>query len=73
MTGARPRRARISGAGALTPSEQRVASLAANGLTNVEIARELVLARRTVETHLTHAYRKLGVSRRGALPEALAG
>jgi len=71
MTGARPRRARISGAAALTPSEQRVASLAADGLTNADIARELVLARRTVETHLTHAYRKLGVTRRAELAEAL--
>ena len=69
--GARPRRARLSGTAALTPSERRVASLAADGLTNAEIARELVLARRTVETHLTHAYRKLGVTRRDELRRAL--
>ncbi len=69
--GARPRRSRLSGSGALTPSERRVASLAADGMTNAEIARELVLARRTVETHLTHAYRKLGVTRREDLRQAL--
>jgi DNA-binding CsgD family transcriptional regulator len=71
VAGYRPRRARLSGSGSLTPSERRVASLAASGLSNVEIARELVLARRTVETHLTHAYRKLGVTRRDELPAAL--
>jgi DNA-binding CsgD family transcriptional regulator len=48
-----------------------VAELAAAGLSNEEIARDLVLARRTVETHLTHVYRKLGIERRGMLAEAL--
>jgi DNA-binding CsgD family transcriptional regulator len=71
VAGVRPRRARLSGTEALTPSEQRVAELAAAGLSNEEIARDLVLARRTVETHLTHVYRKLGIERRGMLAEAL--
>ena len=42
------------------------------GASNREIAEALFLTRRTVEMHLTGAYRKLGVSRRGELPAALA-
>jgi DNA-binding CsgD family transcriptional regulator len=65
--GARPRRERLTGPEALTPSERRVALLAAHGKSNPEIAQELFLTRRTVETHLTHAYQKLGISSREAL------
>jgi DNA-binding NarL/FixJ family response regulator len=61
--GARPRRDRLAGPEALTASELRVARLAAGGLTNAEICETLVLAPRTVETHLTQTYRKLGASR----------
>ncbi|WP_079054563.1 helix-turn-helix transcriptional regulator, partial [Streptomyces graminilatus] len=50
---------------ALTASEHRIAQLAAEGRTNPEIAELLHVARRTVETHLTSAYRKLGIRRRG--------
>ncbi|MBV9023155.1 MAG: AAA family ATPase [Streptomycetaceae bacterium] len=60
-----------TGVVALTSSERRVAALAADGRTNAEIAELLHLARRTVETHLTHAYRKLGIRRRTDLPAAL--
>jgi DNA-binding CsgD family transcriptional regulator len=52
---------------ALTPTELKVARLAAEGLTNPEIGRRLFISPRTVETHLSHAYAKLGVSSRVAL------
>ncbi|WP_405767267.1 AAA family ATPase [Streptomyces sp. NBC_01538] len=55
----------------LTASERRIAQLAAAGRTNTEIAELLHVARRTVETHLTSAYRKLGIRRRGELTVAL--
>ncbi|QNP66582.1 AAA family ATPase [Streptomyces genisteinicus] len=60
-----------TGSGALTGSERRIAELAAGGRTNTEIADLLHLARRTVETHLTSTYRKLGIRRRTELPAAL--
>ncbi len=72
LAGGRPRRVRRSGTNALTPRERRVAGLAAEGRSNPEIAQELYLSLKTVETHLSAAYRKLGVSGRGAR-EALAG
>ncbi|WP_405967564.1 AAA family ATPase [Streptomyces sp. NBC_00015] len=56
-----------TGSGSLTGSERRIAELAADGRTNTEIADLLHVARRTVETHLTSAYRKLGIRRRGEL------
>jgi DNA-binding CsgD family transcriptional regulator len=57
----------------LTVSERRVAELAAGGRSNPEIAQALFVTRKTVETHLGHVYRKLGIAGRGELPEALAG
>ncbi|MFH9550782.1 AAA family ATPase [Streptomyces sp. NPDC017435] len=60
-----------TGSGALTASERRIAELAAEGRTNTEIAELLHVARRTVETHLTSTYRKLGIRRRGELRGAL--
>ncbi|MEV6348683.1 AAA family ATPase [Actinoplanes sp. NPDC051851] len=65
--GARPRRPMLSGPAALTPAEHRVAELAARGHSNTEIAHELYITRRTVETHLTHIFQKLQVTRRSAL------
>ena len=50
----------------LTPTEERVARLAAEGLTNREIAERAFLSLKTVEVNLTRVYRKLGV-RRAAL------
>jgi DNA-binding CsgD family transcriptional regulator len=51
----------------LTPAEQRVAALAAEGHTNREVAAALFLGERTVETHLSHVYAKLGVRSRAEL------
>ena len=69
--GARPRRNRLTGPESLTASELRVARLAADGHTNREIAQALFVTRRTVEVHLTNAYRKLDIQSRDALPDAL--
>lgn len=69
--GAHPRTEPLSGPVALTPSERRVARMAAGGLSNREIAQALFLTRRTVETHLTHAYQKLGIGSREQLAAAL--
>jgi len=70
--GARPRRLEVAGAGALTASERRVCELAVSGLRNKEIAQRLFIAPKTVEVHLSRAYRKLGITRRDALADALA-
>ena len=47
--------------------------MAAEGRTNREIAQALFVGLRTVETHLTHAYQKLEIASRDALPAALNG
>jgi DNA-binding CsgD family transcriptional regulator len=71
-TGARPRReAFLSGPASLTPSERRIAELAAGGQTNREIAHALFVTPKTVEYHLRNAYRKLDIEARGELAEAL--
>jgi DNA-binding CsgD family transcriptional regulator len=70
-TGARPRRADISGRDALTPRELRIARMARDGMGNREIAETLFITRKTVETHLGHAFRKLGVSSRDGLAATL--
>jgi ATP/maltotriose-dependent transcriptional regulator MalT len=72
IAGARPRRTRLTGAGALTTNERRVATMAAGGRSNREIAQALYVSHKTVEKHLTAAYRKLGISAREQLPGALA-
>ncbi|MGI8511324.1 MAG: helix-turn-helix transcriptional regulator, partial [Solirubrobacteraceae bacterium] len=69
--GARPRRARLSGPEALTATERRVARMAASGLTNREIARELYVTVKAVQWHLGNAYRKLSVNGRDGLARAL--
>ncbi len=53
--------------GKLTPTEERIAELAAQGLSNPEIAELLFISRRTVEAHLSHIFSKLGVKSRVAL------
>jgi DNA-binding CsgD family transcriptional regulator len=69
--GARPRRIALSGRDALTPRELRLADMAASGMTNREIAEALFITTKTVETHLRHAYDKLGISSRRELAGAL--
>jgi len=66
------RRGLLTGLEALTASERRIAELAAEGLTNREIAQTLFVTARTVEGHLTHVFYKLDVKDRTALPSALA-
>jgi DNA-binding CsgD family transcriptional regulator len=69
--GARPRSVVRSGVEALTASELRAARLAADGLTNREIAQHLFVTQKTIETQLRAAYRKLGVPGRRELQSAL--
>lgn len=69
--GGRPRPAALTGVGSLTTSEHRVAALAAGGAGNREIAQALFVTPKTVETHLSSAYRKLGIRSRHELPGAL--
>lgn len=71
-SGAKPRRARLTGLAALTASERRVAELAGQGMTNREIAQALFVTARTVEGHLTQVFRKLDVPSREGLIDALA-
>jgi DNA-binding CsgD family transcriptional regulator len=68
----RSRRTFLSGPEALTPSEQRVARLAAGGRSNPDIARELFVTRKTVEMHLGSVYRKLQIESRHQLRSALS-
>jgi DNA-binding CsgD family transcriptional regulator len=70
-TGARPRRIALSGVESLTPSERRVAEMASEGPTNREIAQALFVTPKTVEVHLSNAYRKLGIRSRSQLAAAL--
>jgi DNA-binding NarL/FixJ family response regulator len=56
---------------ALTPSERRVAQMAADGQTNREIAQALFVTPKTVETHLSHIFRKLEIQSRSQLSGAL--
>jgi DNA-binding CsgD family transcriptional regulator len=69
--GARPRRAALTGPDALTAGERRVAALAAEGASNRQIAEHLFITQATVETHLRHAFRKLGITSRADLPASL--
>jgi DNA-binding CsgD family transcriptional regulator len=72
-SGLRPRSAALSGPASLTASERRVADLAAAGQTNKQIAQELFVTPKTVEVHLSNAYRKLDISGRRELAGALVG
>ena len=70
--GARPRRSALTGPDALTTAERQVAMLAADGRSNRQIAEQLFITQATVETHLRHAFHKLGISSRADLPARLA-
>ncbi len=69
--GLRPRTEALSGPKALTPSERRVAELAAEGHTNRDIAQRLFVTPKTIEVHLSAVYRKLDIQSRRGLPAAL--
>jgi DNA-binding CsgD family transcriptional regulator len=69
--GARPRRAALTGPDALTAAERQVAGLAAEGKSNRQIAQQLFITQATVETHLRHAFAKLGITSRADLPARL--
>jgi DNA-binding CsgD family transcriptional regulator len=71
-TGAHPRTILLSGLDALTASERRVAQMAAEDLSNKEIAQALFVTVKTVEQHLGRVYRKLDISSRRQLGAALA-
>ena len=71
--GAKPRRDAITGRDALTAGELRVARLAADGLTNREIAQALFITTKTAKAHLNRVYRKLDITRRGQLASGLTG
>jgi DNA-binding CsgD family transcriptional regulator len=70
-SGAKPRRRDLTGLDSLTPSERRVAELAASGMTNREIAQTLFVTLKAVQWHLGHTYRKLNINDRKDLPAAL--
>jgi DNA-binding CsgD family transcriptional regulator len=62
--GGRPRRAAVTGVEALTPTELRIAELAATGLSNREIAELMFVSRNTIAWHLRNIFRKLHVESR---------
>jgi DNA-binding CsgD family transcriptional regulator len=71
--GAKPRRDAITGRDALTAGELRVARLAADGRSNREVAQALFITTKTAWAHLSRVYRKLGITRRDQLAQALVG
>lgn len=70
-TGETVRRYTPIGVESLTPSERRVADLAASGMTNRQIAQSLFVTVKTVEAHLSATYHKLDIHSRQELPAAL--
>jgi DNA-binding CsgD family transcriptional regulator len=61
-----------TGWASLTPTELDVVRLVAEGLANKDVALRLFISHRTVQTHLTHAYAKLGITSRVALAQEAA-
>jgi len=70
-TGATARRRSAETRFDLTPRERQVASMAAAGLTNTEIATRLFVTASTVEFHLSRVFRKLGITSRKRIPRAI--
>jgi DNA-binding NarL/FixJ family response regulator len=73
IAGGRVRRSAAGDGNSLTPSERRVADLAATGMRNQDIARELFVTVKTIEWHLSQVYPKLGISTRSELRNSLDG
>jgi DNA-binding CsgD family transcriptional regulator len=71
-TGAHPRKVMLSGLESLTASERRVAQMAAEEVSNKEIAQALFVTVKTVEVHLSRVYRKLEIESRRQLAGALS-
>ena len=67
LRGRGPRQRPRAGWDSLTPTEQKVVALVAEGLSNPQIAEKLFISRRTVSTHVSHVFGKLGVSSRAEL------
>jgi DNA-binding CsgD family transcriptional regulator len=61
----------VSGVESLTPSEQRIAAMAARAMTNRDIAQALLVTPKIVEMHLNNIFRKVDINSRTQLPQAL--
>jgi DNA-binding CsgD family transcriptional regulator len=70
--GRRERKRPTSGWASLTPTERDVVRLVSEGLANNDIATRLFVSPRTVQTHLTHVYTKLGLTSRVQLAQEAA-
>lgn len=70
--GGRPPRVVLQGLDALTPAERRICDLVADNLTNREAAQKLFVTEKTIELHLTNAYRKLGIRSRFQLASVMS-
>jgi predicted ATPase/DNA-binding CsgD family transcriptional regulator len=67
-----PRRRPTAGWDSLTPTERKVAELVAQGLTNPEVGERLFISRKTVSTHVSHVFDKLGLRSRSELAALVA-
>ena len=64
-----PRQRPSTGWASLTRAERQVVRLVTHGLTNREIGERLFISRRTVQTHLSHVFAKLGIASRRQLAQ----
>ncbi|WP_328854914.1 AAA family ATPase [Microbispora hainanensis] len=69
--GSRARGAQSDGPSPLTAGEMRVTDLVLRGMSNLQVANELSISKRTVDTHLARIYRKLGIHTRAELAEVV--